>query len=46
MTLREKQEAMLYDLLYERVTAIIAGNAAWEQRLDTKIRELREAMKQ
>jgi hypothetical protein len=46
MTLREKQKAMLLDLIGERVIAEEVGTIEWMHRLDTKISELQEAMEQ
>lgn len=40
MTFREKQEALLIDLLAERATA----EGRWANRLDQKIGDMREAV--
>lgn len=44
MTLREKQEAMLADLLEERAKAMVSGPGTWWHRLDEKIQQLQEAI--
>ena len=43
MTFREKQQAMLEDLIKERAAIKVDGSTAWSWRLDTKIAELQAA---
>jgi hypothetical protein len=44
MTIQEKREAMLADLLAERAVAMVEGPMWWWHRLDEKIDDLKLVM--